>query len=633
MYERILRASVAILFVLLFSLRSVVGQTGENILREALQHNAESKVHSARLEFRVKTEMAVSEKQIAEAVARQRAAIELMVNEHRDNVQVRSIYEKALVGNDENVREQVVANATREIFGTFAAIGPPIGGDVYSETRVRRGQSKEWAPPTVLISRKLANNQFESVTFDQANRLCIVNEVAVAAGVVDPHYSGRLHGMVLQLLTAGDRKSMSPDLIVSDPEIGSFEGADAFSITVQFANESIRLSKIALMVVPTRGYICPEISLYDRQLNLVSSTKCSGYFLHGGSDLWFPERMRSELTGATRTDHSAIECRFDPKMASFNNAGEPPLAIQIASGVNISYQYRSDHGEYESTCPLNLRIDDLPTLPHLACVISAARPGENLKVLDEAKGTGTALILAFVVTVLLFFLWRSYRKGRFTAILLSFVASSFFGCSHQVSNATLANDPVLSMPSELPIGEISGTGQVVTVNFDVVNQSDRSHSIAISTSCGCVALARDKIELARTESAAIPLIISTLGRNGPFSSEITFAIDDGTRQTVQVQGVIRQQVFAIPSSLRLVQRETEWNGTLKISAPLETWPDLYVECSDPRVTTEIGEVDGELREFRIVTVADDASRNTCSVNVMRKGQAIPVLQVPMIFVP
>ena len=280
---------------------------------------------------------------------------------------------------------------------------------------------------------------------------------------------------------------------------------------------------------------------------------------------------------------------------------------------------------------MSLRIDDLPLLPDLSCIIPAARAVGNLQVSDQAKGSGTTMILGFTTMVLLCFLWRTYRKGRSTALLLCFVGGTLFGCGHHVSPAAAANAPILSMPAELPVGEISGTGQVVTVDIDVVSQSAVSHSIDISTSCGCVGLSMDEFVISGGESTKIPLSISTLGRNGPFSSEITFLIDDGTRQTVQVQGVIRQQVFAIPSSLSLARQETTLNGTLKISAPLDTWPDLYVECSDSRFTIQMGEDEGELREFRIDGMVADESRRTYSINVLRKGQPTPVLQVPMFF--
>lgn len=88
------------------------------------------------------------------------------------------------------------------------------------------------------------------------------------------------------------------------------------------------------------------------------------------------------------------------------------------------------------------------------------------------------------------------------------------GCSGQVGDVS-SPCPVTLNPTEIHLGELSGSQEVSEFSFEIANSSAASVNAHIQPGCGCTVVDQADVEIEGGGSLRVPVTFSLRGRTGP----------------------------------------------------------------------------------------------------------------------
>jgi len=87
------------------------------------------------------------------------------------------------------------------------------------------------------------------------------------------------------------------------------------------------------------------------------------------------------------------------------------------------------------------------------------------------------------------------------------------GCSGQAGNVP-SPCPVTLNPTEINLGELSGSQEVAEFSFEIANSSSASVKAHIQPGCGCTVVEQADVEIEGGGSLRVPVTFSLRGRTG-----------------------------------------------------------------------------------------------------------------------
>lgn len=290
-------------------------------------------------------------------------AVEVLLEESRNpaySPEVQQGFLDSIKESRQQVQEQLRANTVREVRGIQYVAGPMVGGDTYTEFRIRRSASTEWSPLQVLLERDSGVTE-TSIHYDAKTSMVTVNPGGVSTGFEHARLLGRILGASRMLSVKADDPTLEVRFgdpqTVDDRELPSVElwrkGAKAY-----------RASRV--VIDAARDYVCPLVQDFHENGQLAREWRSATYETLGDTGLLFPRRITVMHWAAAGNELRREEWRFENGDVTVNGNLDPrQFSVSIPADTVVVDGTGRLGANLVSTTDVSVAIDDVPRLPDL----------------------------------------------------------------------------------------------------------------------------------------------------------------------------------------------------------------------------------------------------------------------------
>jgi len=401
------------------------------------------------------------------------------------------------------------------------------------------------------------------------------------------------------------------------------------------------------------GYITPIIRDYLTDGRLFAEWLCDDYVQVPNKErepLWFPLQVKYSANTPDGGPVDSQRYRFKADAISLN-APVPRgrFSIGLTPSMTVSDTRTTPVASFTVKNVTNLNLDDVDSLSsnHSLEPIATDPRGDFSAKPAAWRWPRGLLINLTVLAVLAGALW--WRRRWSMALLLIFTLVP--GCGYLSIQATEGfpadSDAGCTVrPETIDFGTVSLSSEGLQRTFQIRNLGPLPQRVTVETSCGCLVVTPQKIDLKCGESTTVIATMSPDGRAGFRQSQINVTLsqsmDCGTDFPPQppmmipivAKSMITNEWQATPrrivSSGELKQR----TGTVTVTAPRSDWRRVRIGVIGRNVNWEetnrfpAPDVAEESRTFRVEISCDEETDRGLSFTL--NGHDSPVLVVPII---
>ena len=214
--------------------------------------------------------------------------------------------------------------------------------------------------------------------------------------------------------------------------------------------------------------------------------------------------------------------------------------------------------------------------------------------------------------------------------LLFVLLGMLVGCGGQECKV-LSSCPVRLSPTEIHLGELSGSQEIAEFSFEITNSSPETVKAHIQPGCGCTVVEQADVEIEGGGTLLVPVTFSLRGRTGPQENVIRVSCRQGDEfwpMDVSVQAEILDGWSSSP--LRVVI-SPKGQATVTVNSSASEWSHVEsIAVGDGFIFHELESTDVDSRRFRITAKESPDPTRDRGIGFRRVGRDSPFFVVPIV---